>query len=133
MEKRVNTMLIHQRTAAADKTGLVNHCLVYCSKALSTADLTGPWGVKVQGLNKEQLSPGAFFFFFFFTLSSKTLLLMRTVHLLISILLPPSLPFHKGRGECESKWTLATNPFLPNASPPTPNTHNISILVPAIH
>lgn len=68
-------MLIHHRTAAADKTGLVNHCLVYCSKALSTADLTGPsWGVKVQGLNKEQLSPGAFFFFFFHPVIQNTAL-----------------------------------------------------------
>lgn len=40
-------MLIHHRPAA-DKVGLVNHCLVYCSQALSSADLLGPLDVKVQ-------------------------------------------------------------------------------------
>lgn len=125
-------MLINHRTAA-DKTGLVNHCLVYCSQELSSADLLGPLGVKVQRLKQRAIVIRSFFFFFCFTPLPKTLLLMSTVHLLVSILLPPSLPFHKGKAEGESKWTLATNPFLPNMTPPPSSNHNISLLVPTIH
>jgi len=115
VEERVNTVLIQHRTGAADKTGLVNHCLVYCSQALSTADLPGPWGVKDKDKTKSDCHQQLFF-----TLSSKTLLLMHTVHLLVSIFLPPSLLFYKGKAGCKSKWTSATNLFLPNASPSYP-------------
>lgn len=115
MEERVNTVLIQHRTGAADKTGLVNHCLVYCSQALSTTDLPGPWGVKDKDKTKSDCHQQLFF-----TLSSKTLLLMHTVHLLVSIFFASFPPILQGQSGVQEQMDFSNKSFPSKCIPLLP-------------